>query len=936
MVKWIFGVFIAIFILMVITCSILMGTSAGLSVGLQLAKNFMPGKLNYSSVCGTLKGATVMQFDYYYQGFEISIDKLHLDWHPIALLSGALYVTHLNAENIKITLLHSPLEKKNEKEKINLLRRRFPLSLEIEEGCLKNISINQKTEAHPMFVKNLRLKKINIGYSLSSTINAEIIQPFIINLHLSSTGTCDNYRFFFTIKKSLDLNWLVDGKGTRRWIELKVRKAHTLDGHLNAFMKINFDPVLQWQIHANIAHLNLRRLYEKWPKRLTFQLDTTGRYKENQFFNFTVSGLLRTSKAYFYIIGQNAQTWDLHWSADIGDFSNLLSTASGTLKGCGSITGPTQSPLITGDLVGKNIKLLNCYVAALKSHCCFDTSLSQNSRIKFNCCQITTPFFQLSRLKINASGKLHLHQIGVEMLIDDKKSGKIALSSSFHENFEDKSWYSTFTRLNIYSGKFGKWHINQPATIIASLNHTTLSPLYLHSRNGRLCLCGEWDKRPFSAIKITIYSTNPTFFKTILPNIIRPHKCLKGNFDINVAPKKTIVTDTLKLEQDQEFPIIKTAVIRIRASINATSSRINYRLDGYSQNQPVQIIGQTRLDLPGYPTTFILRGKNILIMNTHQYVIYGTADLKIDILGQNINITGTLTIPKAILKPTTFNRSVAITQDVLYVGPETQKHSLWKTYMNVKIILGDQVVLDSLGVKGRFTGELMLFKIPTQPLIANGRIIIADGTFTTHGRTLDITPHSSVSFIRSPINNPLLNVRAIRTLKSLPIAPEIGNQTITVGLDIEGTLHHPEIGLYSSDADLTQADISSYLIFGHPANTNTQDSVNFLVDAIDTLNIIGNQKWMRNITDQIAQGLGLTELGIESQNTTSALSTPNNRTQSAFVIGRYLSPHIYIRYSRGITIPVNIVQFRYSINKNWSIQTEASSEGSGGDVLYII
>lgn len=940
MIKRVFGVIITIFILMVVAFSILVSTSAGLSMSLQLAKKFIPGKLNYSTVYGTSKGAvTVVQFDYYYQGVEISIDKLHLNWHPIALLRGTLYITHLNAENIKIILLPSP-EKKNKKEKINpLLHQRFPLSLEIEEGYLENIRIDQKTETHPVLVRNLRLKQINISYSLASTIDAKIIQPFIINLHLSSTGTRDNYHFFLTAKKNADLHWLIDGKGTRQWIELKMHEAHTLDGHLNAFMKINFEPLLKWQINTDVAHLNLRRFYKKWPRKLTFQLNTTGCCKINQFFNFTISGLLQTSKTYFHITGQHTQAWDLNWSVDIGDFSRLLTTASGTLKGFGSITGPTQSPLITGDLSGKNIKLFNCYVAALKSHWCFDTSFNQDSKAKFNFHHLTIPFFQLSRLEINASGESHAHQISIKMLIDDTKSGKIALNSLFHENFEDKIWCGTFTRFSIYSEKFGKWNIDQPATVIIDSNHTTLFPLCLHSRNGHLCLCGEWGKRSFSVadIKITINSADLAFLRTILPEIIQPHRCLKSNLNIRGALKKPAPTDILELKQDHvECPVVKTASIRIQAFVNVTTSRINYRFYGYSQNQPVQIIGQTRLDLPGYPTTFTLQGKNILLMNTRQYVIYGTANLRIDILGRSINITGILTIPKAILKPTTFNRSTAITQDVVYVGPEAQKRSPWQTHMNIKIMLGDQIFLESLGIKGRFTGELTLLKIPTQPLIANGRIIIVDGTFTTHGRTLDITPHSSVSFIRNPVNNPLLNVRAIRTLKSLPVSPEISNQIITVGLDIEGTLHNPEIGLYASDPNLTQADISSYLIFGHPVNANTLDNVNLLVDAIDTLNIFGNQKSMRSIIDEITQGLGLTELGIESRTTALVLSTPNNHTQSAFVIGRYLSPHIYIRYSRGITIPINIVQLRYLINKNWSIQTEVSSEGSGGDVLYTL
>ena len=103
-----------------------------------------------------------MKFSYVLnQGLEITIDKLHLDWHPIALLVGTLHMTHLiNVENIKIVSPSFP-EEKNEKEKIHPpAQRKLLLSLKIEEGYLKNISIDRKTEAPPVLVKNLRLNQV--------------------------------------------------------------------------------------------------------------------------------------------------------------------------------------------------------------------------------------------------------------------------------------------------------------------------------------------------------------------------------------------------------------------------------------------------------------------------------------------------------------------------------------------------------------------------------------------------------------------------------------------------------------------------------------------------------------------------------------------------------------------------------------------------------
>ncbi len=137
----------------------------------------------------------------------------------------------------------------------------------------------------------------------------------------------------------------------------------------------------------------------------------------------------------------------------------------------------------------------------------------------------------------------------------------------------------------------------------------------------------------------------------------------------------------------------------------------------------------------------------------------------------------------------------------------------------------------------------------------------------------------------------MLSVRATRTatrtIKTSPIVHQLGGPTIMVGLDVEGTLHHPKVTLYSSDPNLTQADILSFLIFGHSANANTPTNVNLLVNAVDTLNIGGGKTSAGGVVDQITQGLGLTELGIESQTTIAALGGP---TQSAFVVGRLSFP----------------------------------------------
>lgn len=95
------------------------------------------------------------------------------------------------------------------------------------------------------------------------------------------------------------------GKGTRQWIELQTHEAHTLNGHLNAFVKVYFDPIFKWDINLDMVDLNLRKFNRNWPQQLTVQLKTKGEHKIGESPDFTLNGMLQTPKAYMHIAGEH-------------------------------------------------------------------------------------------------------------------------------------------------------------------------------------------------------------------------------------------------------------------------------------------------------------------------------------------------------------------------------------------------------------------------------------------------------------------------------------------------------------------------------------------------------------------------------------------------------------------------------------------------------
>lgn len=899
-------------------------TPDGLNISLRIAKTIVPGNLNYSTVSGTLADSIIISnFSYRRKGLVLYITKLKVKLKPFYLLKMALHITQLNAENIKIAL---PI-------KTEAIKADFPFNIQIHQVILKNLSI-QYPPYEPVHFKKIMLKEVKLNKTISINIHAKITQPYLAIIDFQSKGKHDNYHFSLRIKSKY-INSLIIGKVTRHYIELQTHKAQILMGHLSTNVKLYFESVFHWDIQVDASHLNLRKFYKSWPQQLAIQLKTQGKYKSEKFPDFALTGLLKTPKAYLYISGQHHHQWNLIWTVNIADFSSLLNnTTKGTLQSHGTISGPTKFPIIKGETSGSNIVWPSYHIGKLEGHWRIDTNLNKTSRLKLTAQEVHTPFYQFLAVEINANEQSYVqHYIKVDLFVDNSQIRKITIHLLLVGNLQNQIWCSVFHRFSIHSPKFGEWSIDR-----FSQFSMFISTLCLHSGASHFYLRWHWCTTLDSVISgnLIINPGDAPIMQLFFPYLIQLHGRLVMHFNVSDKNERPSINNKLKLEVGSvEFPQLHIFLTHVGASINARGSIIHYHLKGYSQNQLIQVTGQTRLDMLGHPTIFSIQAKNLLIVNTHQYIIYGSGELKIEIMDRNINVTGTLTVHHTCLKPTTvFSHAATLSRDIVFINTD-KKETPWKINTNIKIILGKQVILDSLGVKGRLVGKLTLIRSASQVITANGRITIVDGTFITHGHTLDINSHSSLTFVQSPIKNPLINIRVTRTLTST-IASQIGDSSssIVVGFDIEGTLYHPEVDLYSSDSNLTQADILSYLIFGHPANANTLDNINLLVDAIDTLNIGGKKTFVGTVIDQITQNLGLTELGIEFQTTASELGVPTGPTKSAFVVGRYLSKQIYIRYSHGMRTSINIFQIRYLISKNLAIQTEANSSGNGVDILY--
>jgi len=264
---------------------------------------------------------------------------------------------------------------------------------------------------------------------------------------------------------------------------------------------------------------------------------------------------------------------------------------------------------------------------------------------------------------------------------------------------------------------------------------------------------------------------------------------------------------------------------------------------------------------------------------------------------------------------------------------------------HVHLILGKDIHVDYEGLSADLTGALELKDTSERVMTATGRIHILNGKYSVRGQKLAIKS-GSLQFRNSPIDNPDINIRAIRHLKpaetfldtafggTFALQPDIQ----AVGVYATGPLQNPKLKLFSTPAGLSQADMLSYLLTGQAINSTKMGSPQLLIQSANALNIV-TDRGTGGVTDNLKHSLGLSEFGLISEEGSEGKEKAGDHLfeHTALMLGKRLSPRLYLNYSIGLVDGASHIRIRYKLNDMWSIQSHFSSEGTtGATLLYHI
>lgn len=367
-----------------------------------------------------------------------------------------------------------------------------------------------------------------------------------------------------------------------------------------------------------------------------------------------------------------------------------------------------------------------------------------------------------------------------------------------------------------------------------------------------------------------------------------------------------------------EIPALGLRLQAVNVQVSGGQQQLTYSGSAQSGGGDVRFTGRTQLDpAQGWPTRLQLEGKNFQVADIPEASVYVSPKLEAQIRGRRIDLSGEITMPRGRIEPKELPKgTVAVSQDVVVVGKNGERQaaaqSRWDIHTRVRLILGDQVKFDGFGLRGRLTGNLLLIDEPKKLTVGRGQLGVEDGTYRAYGQNLTIE-RGRLIFADSVVTDPGLDVRATRT-----VGPVIA------GVGVTGTLRQPQLKLFSTPA-MTDSQTLSYLVTGRPLNETSASQGQQLRDAATALGLFGGE----SIAKDIGSALGLQEVGVERAPGTTGTET------SQLVLGRYLSPKLYLRYAIGLFEKSEVLQLRYDLTRRLQLQTETGTR-MGVDLFYTI
>jgi translocation and assembly module TamB len=354
----------------------------------------------------------------------------------------------------------------------------------------------------------------------------------------------------------------------------------------------------------------------------------------------------------------------------------------------------------------------------------------------------------------------------------------------------------------------------------------------------------------------------------------------------------------------------------------STRDAQNFRIDGQLRSGQGQltISGNGGLG-SGAQSVIALTGSRFTAADIPAARVVVSPQLNLRQNADGIDLSGTVRLDSADIDVSKLPGAGATkaSPDVVIVDQKQQEQAREQLPISatVKLDLGSKTHLVGMGLDGRLRGLLTVSERPGRATTGQGQINV-DGTYKAYGQNLSIET-GQLLFASTPIDNPGLNIRAVRKLN--PTATIDDGQK--VGLYVSGTAQRPVLTVFS-DPVMEQSDALSYLVTGKPLSQvkgGEGDMVGAAAQALGSA--AGNL-----LAKSIGSRLGVDDIGVTSNEALGG--------NSAFTVGKYLSPRLYLSYGVGLFEPGQVITLRYRLSQRWNFEAQSATDFNRASLNYRI
>ncbi len=353
----------------------------------------------------------------------------------------------------------------------------------------------------------------------------------------------------------------------------------------------------------------------------------------------------------------------------------------------------------------------------------------------------------------------------------------------------------------------------------------------------------------------------------------------------------------------------------LEGQLTSTQAGIELRLRASSDGgraEATTFIDRLSAETPRASGT--IQGKSFNVVDLPQVYARASPSLDWRVDGRRIEVAGRVGVPSAWINPRDLSGALQVSPDTVVVrqsrgsGDEQGASELgdWRVHADVAVVPGDDVRIDAFGLKARLGGSLRVTERPDQATTATGELNVIEGTYTIYRQKLTIE-RGRLLFSGGPLANPGLDVRAVRRPRD-----------VLVGVNVRGTLREPRVELFSQPP-MAESQVLSYLIVGMPLGEAPGGQGETVAAAASVLLTTDEAR-------KVAQRFGIDQIDVEQSDQARGAS---------IVLGRYLSPRLYVGYGVGLLEEANSVRVRYELTETWSFEGRSGTTSSG-DLLYSI